>query len=297
MPPTQTLTAQPIAEEEGKPVLLAGLYVVATPLGNLEDITLRALAVLRGAALIAAEDTRTSATLLRHYGITAPTLAAHEHNEHEAATRIIAALTTGHAVALISDAGTPAVSDPGARIVRAVRAAGFPVIPVPGPNAAIAALSVSGLDGPFHFAGFLAPKSGARRKQLAALKPLGATLVLYEAPHRILDLAADLALELEPAREVIIARELTKRFETLHACRIDELAAWLAADANQQRGEFVVLVEGAPEATGMDAEALRVLDLLLADMPVKSAAALAAKITGQSKNDLYAAALARKQQP
>ena len=278
--------------------LPTALYVVATPLGNLADITLRAVAVLRGVDLIAAEDTRTSATLLRHYGVTTRSFAAHDHNEAAAAARIIAALGAGQTVALISDAGTPGVSDPGARIVQAVRAAGHGVVPVPGPNAAVAALSASGFDGPFHFAGFLPARSTARKKALAAYRELSAVLVLYEAPHRIVDLAADLAQTFDGARRVVIARELTKRFETIHACTVDEVAAWLAADANQQRGEFVVLIDAAParatDDASLDTEAQRVLAILLAELPVKSAASLAARITGASKNALYAAALAAK---
>jgi 16S rRNA (cytidine1402-2'-O)-methyltransferase len=173
------------------------------------------------------------------------------------------------------------------------------VVPVPGANAAVAALSASGFEGPFHFAGFLPPKSTARRKVLAGLKNSPAVLVCYEAPHRILDLAEDLGLEFEAARRVVIARELTKRFETIHASTAGELAAWLAADSNQQRGEFVVLVEGAAEqddADGaLDAETQRVLELVLAELPVKTAAALTARITGAAKNALYAAALEIKQ--
>ena len=278
--------------------LSSALYVVATPLGNLADITLRAVTVLRGVDLIAAEDTRTSATLLRHYGVTTRSFAAHEHNEAAAAARFIAALGAGQAVALISDAGTPGVSDPGARIVQAVRAAGHSVVPVPGPNAAVAALSASGFDGPFHFAGFLPAKSTARKKALAGYRELAAVLVLYEAPHRIVDLADDLAQTFDGTRRVVIARELTKRFETIHACTVGEVAAWLAADANQQRGEFVVLIDAAParatDDTALDTEAQRVLAILLAELPVKSAASLAARITGAAKNALYAAALAAK---
>ena len=286
----------PVEMDDSK--LAPALYVVATPLGNLADITLRALATLKSVDLIAAEDTRTSATLLRHYGICTATIAAHQHNEQTAAARIVALVGEGKSAALISDAGTPGVSDPGARMVQAVRDAGFAVVPVPGPNAAVAALSASGFDGPFHFTGFLPPKSAARRKALAALKDVAAVLVCYEAPHRILDLAEDLAQEFEAARRVVVARELTKRFETIHACSVGELAAWLAADSNQQRGEFVVLVEGArklvAQEAGLDAETKRVLEILLAELPVKSAAALAARITGASKNTLYAAALALK---
>lgn len=276
-------------------VLPKSLYVVATPLGHLDDITLRAIAILRSVDVIAAEDTRTSATLLRHHGIATKTIAAHQHNEAAAAARIVALLQEGKSVALISDAGTPAVSDPGARIVRAVRDAGFAVVPVPGANALVAALSASGFEGAFHFAGFLSPKRGARVAALEALRGLAATLALYEAPHRILDLATDIGSVFEPPRRIVIARELTKRFETFHACAASELHAWLAADTNQQRGEFVVLIEAAPaRAPGLDDEARRVLALLLDELPVKTAAALAARITGQSKNDLYAQALRLK---
>lgn len=285
-----------IPQDHETHALSRALYVVATPLGNLDDITLRAIATLRAVDLIAAEDTRTSATLLRHHGVDTKTIAAHQHNEQAAAARIVALLHEGKSVALISDAGTPAVSDPGARIVRAVRDAGFTVIPVPGPNAVIAALSASGFEGPFHFAGFLPPKSTARGKLLAGLRGMAATLVLYEAPHRILDLAADLAAVYEPARRIVIARELTKRFETIHACSINELATWLASDANQQRGEFVVLIDAAPPSEGLDDEARRILEILLAELPVKTAAALASRITGQSKNALYKAALEMKKE-
>ena len=283
---------------DGETKLSTALYVVATPLGHLADITLRAISTLKAVALIAAEDTRTSATLLRHYGIHTKTIAAHQHNEAGAAARIVEVLTAGKSVALISDAGTPGVSDPGARIVQAVRAAGHAVVPVPGPNAAVAALSASGFDAPFHFAGFLPPKSAARRKVLAGLKTSSAVLVCYEAPHRIVDLAEDLALEFEATRGVVIARELTKRFETIHACTVGALAAWLTADSNRQRGEFVVLIEGAAERDdddgSLDAETQRVLELTLAELPVKTAAALTARITGTSKNLLYAAALELK---
>ena len=273
------------------------LYVVATPIGNLSDITLRALSVLKSADAIAAEDTRNSATLLAHHGIATRLFAAHEHNEEAAAQKVIALLAEDKRVALISDAGTPAISDPGARLVRAVRAAGYAVIPVPGPNAAAAALSASGFEGPFHFAGFLPAKSTARRGALRALAALPATLVLYEAPHRIAELAQDLATELAPARRIVLARELTKRFESIHATTAAEIVEWLAGDTNRQRGEFVVLIEAAlpGEAEELNAEALRVLGLLLEEMPVKGAAKLAAAITGAPRNALYAKALELKQ--
>lgn len=280
----------------GKPT--ASLYVVATPIGNLDDISLRAIAILKGMDVIAAEDTRTSSTLLAHYGIGAKLIAAHEHNELEAAARIIELLRAGQRVALISDAGTPAISDPGARLVRAVRAAGCAVIPVPGANAAVAALSAAGFEGPFHFAGFLPPKSAARRGALRGYAELQATLVVYEAPHRIVELMADLALEYPGERRVVLARELTKRFESIHATTAAEAPGWLAADANHQRGEFVVLIEAAPpQDRALSSEAERVLGLLLAELPVKSAARLAAAISGAPRNALYARALALKQDP
>ena len=274
----------------------ASLYVVATPIGNLQDLSLRAIAVLKGADVIAAEDTRTSSTLLAHYGISAKLIAAHEHNEMEAAARIVELLHAGKRVALISDAGTPAISDPGARLVRAVRAAGCAVIPVPGANAAVAALSAAGFEGPFHFAGFLPPKSTARRAALRAFSELAATLVVYEAPHRIVELIDDLALEYPGERRVVLARELTKRFESIHTTTAAEAPAWLAGDTNRQRGEFVVLVEAAPaQAREVGSEAERVLGLLLAELPVKTAAKLAAAISGAPRNALYARALELKQ--
>ena len=275
---------------------VGALYVVATPIGNLRDITLRALEILQSVAVIAAEDTRTSATLLAHHGIATKVIAAHEHNEAQAAQRITGLLQAGQSVALITDAGTPAISDPGARIVRAVREAGLAVVPIPGANAAIAALSASGLEGPFHFAGFLSPKSSARRGALRAWLTLPATLVLYEAPHRILELARDLAEEYPGERRVVLARELTKRFESIHATTVAQAAGWLEGDPNRLRGEFVVLIEAATPApaAALDAQAERVLGLLLAEMPVKSAARLAAAITGAPRNALYARALELK---
>jgi len=275
----------------------AALYVVATPIGNLGDISMRALQVLKAVDAIAAEDTRTSGPLLAHYGIGTRLFAAHEHNEAQAAEKVIELLRAGQRVALISDAGTPAISDPGARLVRAVRAAGHAVIPVPGANAAAAALSASGFEGPFHFAGFLPAKSTARRTALRALAELPATLVLYEAPHRILDLAADLAAELPPERRLVLARELTKRFESIHATTIGEAVAWLTGDEYRQRGEFVVLLEApvmVKSDDALDREAERVLGLLLAELPVSSATRLAADITGAPRKALYARALQRK---
>lgn len=274
--------------------LPVALYVVATPLGNLRDITLRALDVLAAVDVVAAEDTRTSATLLGAHGIRTQLMAAHDHNEQAAAARIVELLVSGQSVALISDAGTPAISDPGARIVRAVQDAGLVVTPIPGPSAAISALSVAGFEGPFEFRGFLPPKSAARRARLRDLKALPRTLVLYEAPHRIVELAHDLQAEFEPARRVVVARELTKRFETVAPLTVASLKGWLEHDTNRQRGEFVLVIEGARPDDQDNAETLRVLGLLLAELPVKSAARLAAAITGAPKNTMYEKALEQK---
>lgn len=274
---------------------LPALYVVPTPLGNLGDMSPRAIAVLRRVAWVAAEDTRHSAPLLKHFGITARMLAAHEHNEEAAAGQILARLREGDSVALVSDAGTPGISDPGARIVARVRADGHRVVPLPGPCAAVTALSASGLAEPhFLFYGFLPAKARQREEVLRELAALPYALVFYEAPHRILETVAALALGLGAKRTVVLARELTKLFETIHACPLGEALMWLQADANRQRGEFVLLVSGAPPACD-DGEGERVLKLLLDDgLPVKQAARLAHEITGVGKNRLYDLALAWK---
>jgi 16S rRNA (cytidine1402-2'-O)-methyltransferase len=271
------------------------LYVVATPLGNLDDITLRAIATLRAADVIACEDTRHTRRLLDHLGIQAQLLAVHEHNESAAAEKLIGLLGAGKHVALVSDAGTPGISDPGARAVAAVRAAGFPVVPLPGPSAAIAALSAAGLaDARFLFAGFLPAKATARRAAIAKLAAVPAALVFYEAPHRIEETVADLAELLEPQRTLVVARELTKLFEQIAVMSLAEGSAWLAADDNRRRGEFALVVSGPPPRDGLDAEVDRVLGALLAELPVKQAAKLAATITGAAKNDLYQRALELK---
>jgi 16S rRNA (cytidine1402-2'-O)-methyltransferase len=277
------------------PDMESALYVVGTPIGNLGDITLRALETLRGADLVACEDTRHARQLLDHHGIKAQTLALHQHNENEAAEKLVAQLGAGRRVALITDAGTPGVSDPGARAVAAVRAAGFRVIPIPGPNAAVTALSAAGLSDPrFLFVGFLPAKVGARRTAIAELAAVAATLVFYEAPHRVRETVADLVELLDGARTIVFARELTKLFEQVASMPLADAPAWLAADANRERGEFVLLVSAPPPREGMDAEAERVLAALLAELPVKQAAKLAAEITGQPKNALYARALELK---
>jgi 16S rRNA (cytidine1402-2'-O)-methyltransferase len=280
---------------EAQAIETAALYVVATPLGNLGDITLRALDVLKGVDAVACEDTRHTRRLLDHYGIQGKALALHEHNEAEAAQKLIRLLREGKAVALVSDAGTPGVSDPGARAVAAVREAGFDIVPVPGPNAAIAALSVSGASEPhFLFYGFLPSKAAARRKAIEELKPLPHALVFYEAPHRIVETIADLAVCLEPQRRIVIARELTKVYESIVSLPLADAPARLAADEKRQRGEFVLIVYAAPAAEGVSAEGGRVLSLLLAELPLKQAVKLAAEISGESRNALYDLALAQK---
>lgn len=273
------------------------LYVVATPIGNLRDISERAIATLKDVARIAAEDTRHSARLLSQYGIDTPMVAVHEHNEREITPQLLERLAAGDDLALISDAGTPLVSDPGFCLVRAARAAGYRVVPVPGPAACIAALSVSGLPADhFVFEGFLPVRPAARRKRLQALLREERTLVFHESSHRIVECLADMADILGAARPAVIARELTKLFETIESGGLAALLAWLQADPNQQKGEFVVLVQGAPPSgdDALDETARRVLEVLVAELPLRQAAALAAKITGVSRNALYAQALALK---
>ena len=271
------------------------LYVVATPIGNLDDISARALRVLREVTLIAAEDTRHSVRLLQHFGIETPLAACHEHNERDQGGRFLARLQAGEDVALISDAGTPLISDPGYHLVRQARAAGINVVPVPGACALIAALSAAGLPSDrFIFEGFLPAKSVGRKARLEAVKEEPRTLIFYEAPHRILECLQDMELVFGGERLALLARELTKTFETLKGLPLEELRAFVEGDSNQQRGECVVLVAGwtAPEnEDAIGGEAMRVLDLLLKEMPLKRAAALAAEITGVRKNVLYQAAL------
>ncbi|MFZ2540172.1 MAG: 16S rRNA (cytidine(1402)-2'-O)-methyltransferase [Gallionella sp.] len=276
--------------------LEAALYVVATPIGNLRDITLRALEVLASADVVAAEDKRNTAHLLTHHHISATRLmAVHQHNERGAAEKIIALLQAGQSVAFVSDAGTPAVSDPGALLVQAVRAAGLRVIPIPGANAALAALSAAGLSEPhFLFYGFLPNKSTARRTALQALRDQSCALVFYEAPHRIVECISDLCAVLGGERQVVLAREITKLFETIHACALQDAEAWLLSDSDQQRGEFVMLVSGAPPQTGLSRATLNTLSLLLEELPLKQAVQLAAKISGANRNELYQHALALK---
>jgi 16S rRNA (cytidine1402-2'-O)-methyltransferase len=275
------------------------LYIVATPIGNLGDISARALGVLKAVSLIAAEDTRHSRKLLAHYGIGTALLSVHEHNERDVTDRLLQKLSGGEDIALVSDAGTPLISDPGFYLVRAARQAGLPVVPVPGPSALIAALSVAGLPTDrFVFAGFLPAKRTARRQRLQGLATEAATLVFYESSHRIVDSLADMAACLGNGREATIARELTKTFETVLTGTLDGLLEQLLADGQQQKGEFVVMVKGAPprDPAAIDAASEQVLAVLLAELPLRQAAALAAKITGLSKNVLYEQGLKLKKQ-
>lgn len=276
------------------------LYVVATPIGNLGDMTQRALEVLRSVDLVAAEDTRHSGQLLARLGIPARFVAVHEHNEQQVAQRLVAEMQAGKNVALVSDAGTPAISDPGTFLVAAAHAAGIKVVPLPGANAAACALSAAGMEVPhWLFYGFLPARPAARRKVLQELAALPYALVFYEAPHRILECVADLAEALGGARRVTLARELTKLFESIHTLALDEAMAWLAADPNRQKGEFVLIVEGAPAAS-VDEDTTRLRDtlmVLLEELPVKQAAGLAAKLTGLKKNAAYALALQIKAEP
>ncbi|MDR2788525.1 MAG: 16S rRNA (cytidine(1402)-2'-O)-methyltransferase [Candidatus Accumulibacter sp.] len=272
------------------------LYVVPTPLGNLADITPRAVDTLRAVDWVACEDTRHSAPLLKRFGGSARLMAAHEHNEEAAAQQVIARLNEGESVALVCDAGTPAISDPGARLVARVRAAGHRVVPLPGPCAAVTALSASGLAEPrFLFYGFPPAKAQQRENALRELSGLPHALVFYEAPHRIMETVAALLAVFGPERTLVLARELTKLFETIHVCPLGEAPDWLAADANRQRGEFVLIVSGAPPTPPDDAEGERVLKLLLDEgLPVKQAARLAHAITGAAKKTMYEMALRRR---
>ncbi len=273
------------------------LYIVATPIGNLRDLTLHALDVLRTVDLIAAEDTRNTQNLLSAYGIQARLTPLHEHNEAAAADRLVATLREGKSVAYVSDAGTPGISDPGARLVAAARAAGVGVVPIPGASAVATALSVSGLESPWLFVGFLPAKSVGRRRELESLRDLPYALVFYEAPHRIQETVADLCAVLGDDRRILFARELTKRFEQLHGCPLADAPAWLEADDNHRRGEFVLVVDPPAAREKEDAgEARRVLALLLEELPVKQAAHLAARLTGARKNALYQIALEMKQE-
>lgn len=266
------------------------LYVVATPIGNLDDMVPRAIQTLQTVAVIAAEDTRHSARLLAHFDIKTPAIAYHDHSDEHRTEQLIVRLLAGEDVALISDAGTPLVSDPGYRLVRSARQQGVRVVPIPGACAMIAALSAAGLASDrFAFEGFLPAKQVARTHQLESVAGDSRTLIFYEAPHRILETLQDMESVFGAEREVVVARELTKTFETIKGGNLAEMVAWVAADSNQQRGEIVLLVQGAPKQENADLspEQIRVMKVLLEDLPVKQAAAIGAKITGLKKNFLY----------
>jgi 16S rRNA (cytidine1402-2'-O)-methyltransferase len=278
---------------EPLPALGRTLYVVATPIGNLRDITLRALDILGQVDVVAAEDTRVSGMLLAHHGLHARLLSLNEHNERRRAIEIIELLESGKRVALVTDAGTPAISDPGAALVRAVRDAGHAVVPVPGASAVIAALSAAGLEAsPWLFFGFLPATAAARRTALEALVALPFALVFYEAPHRVRAALAAIGAVLGASREVVIARELTKRFETIHRCTLGEAGAWIEADADRERGEFVLIVAAPPAAVAEADDAHdATLALLLAELPLARAVKLAAALTHAPRNRLYERAL------
>jgi 16S rRNA (cytidine1402-2'-O)-methyltransferase len=271
------------------------LYVVATPIGNLADISLRALEILRTVDVVAAEDTRVTRHLLAHHGIGTRLLALHEHNERTAAAKLVGLLGQGKSVALVSDAGTPALSDPGALAVAEVRKAGHRVVPVPGASALLAALAAAGMPAlPFSFHGFLPSRKADREKVLLGLRSQQGLQAFYEAPHRVLESVESMAAILEGERRIVIARELTKMFEQIEVLRLSEAAGWLLEDDDRRRGEFVLLVEGAPTAAPAGDESPRVLEILMRALPLSQAVGLAAELTGAKKNDLYDRALELK---
>ena len=270
--------------------------MVATPIGNLNDMTPRAIDVLKQADLIAAEDTRVTGQLLKHFGIGTPMISLREHNERAMAEKLVARLQAGESIAQVSDAGTPAISDPGAVLAACAHAAGIPVVPVAGASALAAALSAAGFTAPHTlFYGFLPPKGNQRREALSTLKDAEWVTVFYEAPHRIADSLDDLVTVFGPERQAVLARELTKTFETIRRLPLGELAEWVKADSNQQRGEAVLVIDAAPPAPAQTgAEFDYVLSPLVAELPVKQAVALAQKITGAARNALYERALVLK---
>lgn len=274
------------------PGISAGLYVVATPIGNLEDITPRAVNVLQNVKLILAEDTRHSGKLLKHYGIRTPVLAYHDHNERQIVPEIIKKIHSGQSIALISDAGTPLVSDPGYRLVAAAHAEGLDIIPVPGPSALVCALSVSGLPTDrFVFEGFLASKQQARKMRLAELANEKRTLVFYEVPHRLCSCLEDMVYSFGAGRIAALAKEMTKIHESIQRDTLAGLLSWLREDQARQKGEFVLLVQGADRTELDDLEMRRVLNILLQTVSPRDAARLASEILGGHKNRLYEVAL------
>jgi 16S rRNA (cytidine1402-2'-O)-methyltransferase len=275
---------------------MATLYIVATPIGNLQDMVPRALEILQQVKVIGAEDTRHSARLAAHFGIATPMLPYHDHSRDADEARLLAVLRNGGDVALISDAGTPLISDPGFRLVRAALAEGFRVSPVPGPSAVTAALSVAGLPTDrFSFEGFLPARVAARRSVLETLATEPRTMVFFEAPHRIVETLQDMNAAFSPERPATLVREISKTFETVRQDTLAALLDWVSTDDNQQRGEIVLVVQGAPqqEAVAITAEHERILKLLAAELPPKKAAALAAEITGADKKQLYQRLIAR----
>ncbi len=275
------------------------LYVVATPIGNLGDITQRALATLREVQLVAAEDTRHTARLFRHYGISTPLVSLHEHNERAQMAQVIDWLRQGKSVAMVSDAGTPLISDPGYLLVAEVRRQGFPVMPVPGPSAFVAALSVSGLPTDrFCFEGFLPAKTGVRRRRLEELRDEARTVIFYEAPHRIVATLEEMVEIFGADREAVLVRELTKRFETVLTGGLHDIHARVVADPEQRKGELVLLVRGAGKRERnerLSPESVRITEILAAELPPRKAAELAAEITGEKKNRLYRYLLGAKE--
>ncbi|WP_233965748.1 16S rRNA (cytidine(1402)-2'-O)-methyltransferase [Pectobacterium polaris] len=265
------------------------LYIVPTPIGNLGDITQRALAVLASVDLIAAEDTRHTGLLLQHFAINARLFALHDHNEQQKADVLLAKLQAGQSIALVSDAGTPLINDPGYHLVRRCREAGVRVVPLPGACAAIAALSASGLPSDrFCYEGFLPAKTKGRKDKLRELGEETRTLIFYESTHRLLDSLQDISEVLGAERYVVLAREITKTWESIHGAPVGELLAWVKEDENRRKGEMVLIVEGHQvDESALSAEALRTLALLRAELPLKKAAALAAEIHGVKKNALY----------
>lgn len=281
-------------QPETAAIFASTLYIVPTPIGNLGDITQRALSVLQSVDLIAAEDTRHTGLLLQHFAINARLFALHDHNEQQKSAVLLAKLQEGQSIALVSDAGTPLINDPGYHLVRTCREAGIRVIPLPGPCAAIAALSAAGLPSDrFCYEGFLPAKSKGRRDALKALEQEPRTLIFYESTHRLLDSLDDICAVLGESRYVVLARELTKTWESIHGAPIGELAAWVNEDDNRRKGEMVLIVEGfkVQSDDALPADALRTLALLQTELPLKKAAALAAEIHGVKKNALYKYAL------
>ncbi|MGR5148618.1 16S rRNA (cytidine(1402)-2'-O)-methyltransferase [Photobacterium alginatilyticum] len=278
-----------MSETNSCTVDVATLYIVPTPIGNLADITQRALDVLANVDLIAAEDTRHTSRLLTHFSISTRTFALHDHNEQQKADYLIEKLQAGTSIALVSDAGTPLISDPGYHLVNRCRQAGVKVVPLPGPCAVVTALSGAGLPSDrFSFEGFLPPKSKGRRDRFQELADDERTMIFYESPHRITDSLADMLAVLGPERQVVLARELTKTYETIHGAPLGELVEWLGEDSNRTRGEMVLLVAGhRAQKDDLPADALRTVTLLTKELPLKKAAALAAEIHGVKKNALY----------